>query len=188
MKGIITLVSSIFLTNFSKEIPSAIQKLTENFNVLTGKAQKDAILMIEQNQKALEGFTSDNMTNALDAELTSLTKVNEMKTSLAKTSHLLTEAERQQFEQEIQMTEAAGQLVAKEGEKVDAIEKEIAANERRLITESARNKQNLDGSGPRISNLNGDKEQANKIRAKLQMYSKHTRYSKCGYKKQPSKI
>jgi hypothetical protein len=41
------------------------------------------------------------MTNALDAELTSLTKVNEMKTSLAKTSHLLTEAERQQFEQEI---------------------------------------------------------------------------------------
>ena len=174
MKGIITLVSSIFLTNFSKEIPSTIQKLTENFNVLTGKAQKDAISMIEQNQKALEGFTSDNMTNALDAELTSLTKVNEMKTSLAKTSHLLTEAERQQFEQEIQMVEAAGQLVAKEGEKVDAIEKEIAANERRLIAESVRNKQSLDGSGPRISNLNGDKEQANKIRAKLTELKKLT--------------
>lgn len=174
MKGIITLVSSIFLTNFSKEIPSTIQKLTENFNVLTGKAQQDAISMMEQNQKALEGFTSDNMTNALDAELTSLTKVNEMKTSLAKTSHLLTEAERQQFEQEIQMVETAGQLVTKEGEKVDAIEKEIAANERRLISEAARNKQSLDGSGPRISNLNGDKAQADEIRAKLAELKKLT--------------
>ena len=174
MKGIITLVGSIFLTNFSKEIPSAIQKLTENFNVFTGKAQKDAIAMMEQNQAALKGFTSDNMTNALDAELTALTKVNEMKTSLAKTSHMLTEAERQQFEQEIQMVEAAGQLVAKEGEKVDAIEKEIAANERRLISEAARSKQSLDGSGPRISNLNGDKAQADEIRAKLAELKKLT--------------
>jgi hypothetical protein len=55
-----------------------------------------------------------------------------LKTALAKTSHLLTEAERQQFEQEIQMVEAASQMVVKEGEKVDIIEKEIAANLRHL--------------------------------------------------------
>jgi hypothetical protein len=129
---LITLISSLFLTNFSKEIPGALQKLAENFNVFTGKAQKDAISMMQQNQEALQGFTSDKMTNSLDAELAGLTKVNEMKTALAKTSHLLTEAERQQFEQEIQMVEAASQMVVKEGEKVDIIEKEIAANQRRL--------------------------------------------------------
>ena len=122
MKGIITLIGSIFLTHFSKEIPGALQKLGENFSVFTGKAQKDAIKMMEQNQSALNHFTSDNMTNSLDAELAGLTKLNEMKTVLAKTSHTLTEAERQQFEQEIQMVEAASRMVQQEAEKVDAIE------------------------------------------------------------------
>ena len=180
MQGIVTLVGSIFLKNFAKEIPDAIASLTENFNVLTGKAQDEAIKMMQENQKALEGFTSDKMTNALDAELTSLTKVNDMKRVLAQTSHTLTEAERQQFEQEIQMVEAAGQLVAKEGEKIDAIEKEIAANERRLVANSARSGQSLDGTGPRVSNLNGDKEKSDKIKERLSELKKLTQeYVSC---------
>ena len=158
MKGIITLIGSIFLTHFSKEIPGALQKLGENFSVFTGKAQKDAINMMEQNQSALNHFTSDNMTNSLDAELAGLTKLNEMKTVLAKTSHTLTEAERQQFEQEIQMVEAASRMVQQEAEKVDAIEKTIAANERKLAQDTARAQTQGEGDqGQKGSNFNHKK-------------------------------
>jgi TP901 family phage tail tape measure protein len=178
MQGILTLVGSLFLSYFAKEIPGAIQKVTENFNVLTGKAQKDAVDMMEQNQKALEGFTSDKMTNALDAELAGLTKVNEMKTTLAKNSKFLTEAEKQQFEQEIQMIEAASKMVEKEGEKVDAIEKEIAANERRLIADSSKGDPSKPGA--RVSNLNGDTDKAKKIEAELSKLKELTKeYVSC---------
>jgi hypothetical protein len=53
LKGVITLVGSIFMSSFAKQMPEALSKLTANLNVLTGKAQKTKEAMMVENNKAI---------------------------------------------------------------------------------------------------------------------------------------
>jgi hypothetical protein len=41
LKGILLLVSSIFMTHFAKEIPAKLAELTSNINILTGAAERN---------------------------------------------------------------------------------------------------------------------------------------------------
>lgn len=140
MKGIILMVSSLLLSRFSKEIPTVLNNISNNIKVLTGQAQEAAVATKTDLQSALESFTSDSMTPALDAELVTIEKVNQMKMNLANADKLLTEAERAGYQADIERVEAAGQYVQENAKVIESTKKATEELIKNTAAQAAQNK------------------------------------------------
>lgn len=140
MKGIILMVSSLLLSRFSKEIPTVLNNISNNIKVLTGQAQEAAVATKTDLQSALESFTSDSMTPALDAELVTIEKVNQMKMNLANADKLLTEAERAGYQADIERVEAAGKYVQENAKVIESTKKATAELIKNTAVQAAQNK------------------------------------------------
>lgn len=140
MKGIILMVSSLLLSRFSKEIPTVLNNISNNIKVLTGQAQEAAVATKTDLQSALESFTSDSMTPALDAELVTIEKVNQMKMNLANADKLLTEAERAGYQADIERVEAAGKYVQENAKVIESTKKATEELIKNTAAQAAQNK------------------------------------------------
>lgn len=140
MKGIILMVSSLLLSRFSKEIPTVLNNISNNIKVLTGQAQEAAVATKTDLQSALESFTSDSMTPALDAELVTIEKVNQMKMNLADADKLLTEAERAGYQADIERVEAAGKYVQENAKVIESTKKATEELIKNTAAQAAQNK------------------------------------------------
>ena len=108
MKGILTSTGGIILSMYSKEIPSVITKLSDNFRILTGQATSAMVKIQKENIKMLNGGSDDiKLTKSMQMERAGLAQVAKLKQQLVEKDHLLSKAEKEQAEATIKATEAA---------------------------------------------------------------------------------
>ena len=125
MKGILTSTGGIILSMYSKEIPSVITKLSDNFRILTGQATSAMVKIQKENIKMLNGGSDDvKLTKSMQMERAGLAQVAKLKQQLVEKDHLLSKAEKEQAEATIRATEASyNQVVAlqQEAEKQEQV-------------------------------------------------------------------
>ena len=139
MGGVIRIVSSLFLTAFAQKIPDALQNLKQNFMVFTGQARTAMMdtqkqLDVELGMAVLDPGAANN--NAYKTQLEGIAKVNEMKQKLVASSKLLSESEKEEYQQKIKNVQELYEEVSALQEKKDALEK-LAKKEREKAMKSA---------------------------------------------------
>ena len=92
------MVGGIFTQHFAKEIPKVLSSIAQNFDVITGKAERNKQVMLEQNAGALENVEVDGMSDSMSAEVQSITQVSRMTAELNKARKSLSETEIQYYE------------------------------------------------------------------------------------------
>ena len=108
MKGILTSTGGVILSMYSKEIPSVITKLSDNFRILTGQATSAMVKIQKENIKMLNGGSDDvKLTKSMQMERAGLAQVAKLKQQLVEKDNSLSKAEREQAEATIRATEAA---------------------------------------------------------------------------------
>lgn len=120
-KGIISVVSSVFLTAFAKEMPAALEDLRQNFMVFTGQSKKVMQeVQSELNLKLAEQQANPALSESYKIQLEGMSKVNSMKMKLVLASKELSNQEREEYETKIRnvqaMYEEAAALATKKKE------------------------------------------------------------------------
>ena len=167
MEGIISTVGGLFLKHFAKEAPEAIARLTDNFKVLTGRAQKDMIALQQENAKTLQDYSS-NLTgreNEFEAEKQGLIAVGKMKAELAQNSKNMTQAEIDEANAKIEHTARIYDQIKALGRLYDEKKKEAKDTEQNysdstvryvqdIILQSAKAKRQVDELQQQLDRLN----------------------------------
>ena len=121
--GVVSMVSSLFLTSFAKKMPDALNNLRQNLMVFTGQAQK---VMTETQAKfgaeIANAQADPGASEKYRLQLEGVAKVNEMKQKLVKSSNLLTESERQEYEMKIKNVGMMYEEIAALADKKKALE------------------------------------------------------------------
>ena len=161
LKGILLLVGGIFTQHFAKEIPRVLSSIAQNFDVITGKAERNKQLMLEQNAGALEKVEVDGMSDSMSAEVQSITQVSRMTAELNKARKSLSETEIQYYENKIRQVEAYGAEATAIGKENEELKKLIETKEESIAKKAARSQ------GEEVSKLDEEiKKQEELIAAK----------------------
>ena len=181
LKGVLLIVGSIFMKQYAKEIPRALENLVANFGVVTGSAQKAAQQLQQDNQNMLKGMQDAAMLNggynsfAMEGQVESLAIVNQMTAELADKQHLLSQAEIEEYQARIQNVAAIGEQLAQEGALLDKAQKvteekkkQLAATARKTDDEGKADNSN---KGRRAAN-NEAKKHLNELQSVYKEYSK----------------
>lgn len=136
VKGILLLIGSLFMKNFSKEIPAKLKDIAANFSILTGAAQKNAIAMKEQNQAMLESYDVSGNDRVFNARITGMTTLNKLTLELSQNEKYLSEAEKQEYQARIQTIQSVTQSVEEHSKEVQELEKAIE-KEKELAAQKA---------------------------------------------------
>ena len=140
MKGIIMMISSLFLTSFANKMPEALSNLRQNFMVFTGQAKKAMHEVQSELDMNLQVAKADpNISASYKVQLEGIETVNNMKQKLVKSSKNLTEQEKQEYEAKIRNVEAMYKEVAALEEKREATEKALAAARKGVIDSATGN-------------------------------------------------
>ena len=145
LKGVLLIVGSIFMRQYAKEIPQALQNLAANFGVITGEAQKAAQKLQQDNQSMLKNMQDSARSNggyksfAMEGQVESLSIVNQMTAELADKQNLLSKAELEQYQNRIKNVSAIGEQLVKEGELLDKTQK-LTEEKKKQLAFSARKK------------------------------------------------
>lgn len=100
LKTIIPAIGSIFLMMFANKIPEAIHNLGYNFDVLTGKAYKDAASVYTTTKKQIQDIldSTKQLPEAEQLQYESLIQVLSIKEKIAKNQKDLTDEEKKRVE------------------------------------------------------------------------------------------
>lgn len=124
LKNILLIVGSIFLKQYAKEIPDALVNLKNNFEVITGKAEKNKIALLGKAAKAMSEVNVDNFeTKQLQGEAEAQKKISQMNYELAKSKKFMSQASIDLAESQKANIEKYGEAAAAIGEEIDALEK-----------------------------------------------------------------
>lgn len=123
--GVLTTIGSIALRVYAKEMPNALRTLKDNLLVLTGQSKT---LMEQTNQtmnEKLMEIQNDPMTSeSTKAKATILTQLNTMQEKLVSSSHLMSQAEQNEYKQRMENVSLLGDEIIKLTEKIEKL-KEI---------------------------------------------------------------
>lgn len=140
MKGVLMMVSSLFLTSFANKMPEALNNLKQNFLVFTGQAKKAMYeVQGELDMNLQVAKTDPNASASYKVQLEGIETVNKMKQKLVMSSKNLTEQEKQEYEAKIRNVEAMYQEVAALEEKREATEKALAAARKGVVDSATGN-------------------------------------------------
>lgn len=138
LKGILLLVAGIFTQHFAKEIPKALSNIAQNFDVITGKANRNKQAMLDQNANALEKVEVDGMSDNMSAEVQSITEVSRMTAELNRARKSLSDTEIQYYENKIRQVEAYGAEATAIGKENEELKKLIATKEESIAKKASR--------------------------------------------------
>lgn len=133
LKTILLSVGGIFLKQYAKEIPSALSSLSSNFDVLTGKAEKNRQKMLQDNANALAQVDVDPLSKSAKTEITTMQKVSQMTVALEKNIKNLSDAEIAEYRHKIEMLKLYGESATAIAKEREELEKLISAKEREAI-------------------------------------------------------
>ena len=134
LQGVIGVVGSIFLNNFAKDMPQALENLRQNFMVFSGKAKQimsetqGEMGVILKNQQA-----NPALSDSYKLQLEGIAKVNQMKEKLVLASKELTSQERAEYQAKIDNVAAMYEEIAALAEKKKAAEDAAKASEKVAI-------------------------------------------------------
>ena len=123
MRGVITLVGSLFLTQFAQKMPEALSNLRQNFMVFTGQSKKVMSEMQNELNLTITAQKADpGLSESYKIQLEGIQKINTMKQKLVAASKSLTSQEQEEYKIKIQNVEAMYQEAAALAEKKKAAE------------------------------------------------------------------
>lgn len=134
LQGVIGVVGSIFLNNFAKDMPQALENLRQNFMVFSGKAKQvmsetqSELNIVLKNQQA-----NPALSESYKIQLEGISKVNQMKEKLVLASKELTSQERAEYQAKIDNVAAMYEEIAALAEKKKAAEDAAKASEKVAI-------------------------------------------------------
>ena len=135
LKGILLLVSSIFMQHYAKEIPKQMEALALNIGVLSGAAEKRKQAELDSlNTELQEMPIYDKKNKALTAEYNMTQAVVNMTAKLNATRKTLSSSEIEAYETKIRMVQAYGKSVIAIGEEINALEEEQKTAEQNIRT------------------------------------------------------
>ena len=134
LKTILLSVGGIILKQYSKEIPKALSAIGDNFDVITGKAEKKRIAMLEENKKALSEPKLISKDEALMRELQAMQQVNAMTIELEKNRKNLSEAEIQSYQHNINMVKIYGDTTVALAKEQKELEKKLNTQKKLAVS------------------------------------------------------
>ena len=114
LKGILLLVSGIFARQFAKDMPAAISKLKDNFDIITGKAQKKKENDIQENINIIQTQLNNNRYKTDGDKLRAKSVIEESQAllNLEKNRNRLTTAQQENIQKIIEERKASQDLQA----------------------------------------------------------------------------
>lgn len=158
MQGVITLVGSLFLTQFAQKMPEALSNLRQNFMVFTGQSKKVMSEMQNELNLTLTAQKADpGLSESYKIQLEGIQKINTMKQKLVSVSKSLTSQEQEEYKMKIQNVEAMYKEAAALAEKKKAAE-ELEKKTQKIAETTANQKANnifkeYNDSEAEVSNL-----------------------------------
>ena len=124
LKTILLMVGSIVASKYANEMPNIIQKLTGNFSVLTGAAEKHRIAMIQDADAIIQQMNAaDAGTKGFQAQIGAMQIVSKMTAELEAQKKNLSKTEIASYQQKIQEAQIYGQAATAIGQEIDALNK-----------------------------------------------------------------
>ena len=151
VKMIIASVASILMATFAHKVPGAIENLKANFSVLfkgaSTQAQSLAKDMIASTQAAQEKYAFNTSSKTA---LENATALNTMNNKLAAVKDKMTDKERQQYQQEVEIlkvleqeTQEMADAITKRQQELDLIKEEVQLSEMPIKDERAAEEERL---------------------------------------------
>ena len=137
LKNVLLIVGGLFLKQYAKEIPSALVNLRNNIEVISGKAEKEKLKLLEQNAASMSGVNiSDVHDKEVQGELAAQKKISEMNYELAKSKHAMSKAQIEFYETQIDNVKMYGEAAKEIGKEIQALEKLSSTKKRAMIAQS----------------------------------------------------
>lgn len=130
--GILSSVSGILLTVFAKQMPNALNKLTDSFRALFGYTRKDTVNLQQQAQSIFDK-ENPNLAQSEKLEREQLSKLLKMKSELTLEGNKLTKAERESYEIEIQKTQLVYDQLITQQKIAEELEKQTKQSRSSII-------------------------------------------------------
>ena len=137
LKNILLIVSSIFLKQYAKEIPGVLVNLKNNFEVITGKAEKNKTTLLKKAAEEIGAVDISKIkSKETQGELAAQQKVSEMNYQLAKSKQFMSKAQVEFYETQIKNVTAYGEEAAAIGKEIEALEKLSKSKRNALLEDS----------------------------------------------------
>ena len=146
LKGVVGIVGSVFLTNFAKKMPEALDNLRQNVMVFTGQANKEMqkvqsdLSMSIKTAQATPGASTE-----YKIQLEGIAQVNAMKQKLTLASKNLTSQEIAEYEAKIDNVKAMYDEVAALSAKAEALKKVEDATAKQAMKTASKGADSLFG-------------------------------------------
>ena len=180
VKGILLLISEIFMRSYAKKMPEFLNSVKENLMIITSKADKLAQQLQAKALKQVNQIVEDDSMNTqedldLKAQVQGTQEVIKMKAELAAHNSELTESERMIYEEQIKQVQASYDKMAARGDEItkakaetDALESQIAI--RTSINKLASKKNDLIKKGKYAATLQEENKLITKSLSQLKNY------------------
>ena len=137
LKNILLVVGGLFLKQYAKEIPSALVNLRNNIEVISGKAEKEKLKLLEQNAASMSRVNiSDVHDKEVQGELAAQKKISEMNYELAKSKHAMSKAQIEFYETQINNVKMYGEAAKEIGKEIQALEKLSSTKKKAMVAQS----------------------------------------------------
>ena len=137
LKNILLIVGSIFLKQYAKEIPGVLVNLKNNFEVITGKAEKNKTALLKKAAEEIGAVDISKIkSKETQGELAAQQKVSEMNYQLAESKKFMSKAQIEFYETQIKNVTAYGEEAAAIGKEIEALEKLSKSKRNALLEDS----------------------------------------------------
>ena len=157
LKGILLLVAGIFSRQIANEIPEAIGKLKNNFDILTGSAQKKKVADIDKSKEIIQTNLDTGKVYKTEGDrIRAQSTLEELSalSQLEKIRSQLTDTQQENINKKIAERKASQQLIASIQDEIDAAEKAFKQSKRKIQT-----KQNKQTIQQKIESYGGNEEE-----------------------------
>ena len=157
LKGILLLVAGIFSRQIANEIPEAIGKLKNNFDILTGSAQKKKVADIDKSKEIIQTNLDTGKVYKTEGDrIRAQSTLEELSalSQLEKIRSQLTDTQQENINKKIAERKASQQLIASIQDEIDAVEKAFKQSKRKIQT-----KQNKQTIQQKIESYGGNEEE-----------------------------
>ena len=137
MVPIMGTIAGVITSRLGKEVPVALQRMRENLNIFTGKAEKDALDLQHRNTIINEDNVNraDNSYEA--AQYETLRRISQMKEFLIKNQKNMNSAQIEEYNLIIQNEQAIRDMVEERAKSLSILEDEIASMQDLISLQSA---------------------------------------------------
>lgn len=138
LKGILNTIAMLVMQRYAKEIPGMLQYIGQQFDIITGKAEKNRQQMLNENSELVKSLEQNVTGYANKAQLAGLAEESRLRAEMAAKNNILSESEKRVYEAKIENLRISTQFAQSLGGEIDKIDQETRALERQAQINLAR--------------------------------------------------